>query len=205
MIKFIEIKSQFNSECCMNASNHSFSGTSRQGFLAAHAYQVGNISQQRYVMIWFTHFSDNIITAVKCKWVEIEHALQWRTWGDAAVTLLEVLSTSFLILKCYSFNSILSFSPPLCLSLCAGSCCLTVTAGCRPGLGGLCSGELGPKRICELMCGFVWQELFSRDWTAKITILGFSLGAWVKGIGELQRVCFGNHKMFLRNLGNRLI
>lgn len=147
-------------------------------------------------MIWSTQFSDSIITAVECKWFEIEHALQWRkARGDAAVTLLEVLSTSFCIIKCYSFNifcsfNSLCFSAPVCLSLCAGTCCLSVMAGCRPGLRGTCFGELSPKRICNFMCRFVWQELFSRDWTAKITIPGFSLGMWFKRHGRTTKsVC----------------
>lgn len=160
-------------------------------------------------MIWSTPFSDNIITAVECKWLKTEHALQWGKHEDA--TLLEVLSPSFLLFKYYSFYifcsfSSLCFSPPEFLFLCAGTCYLSVPAGCRPGLEGLCSGELGPKRICEPMCEFVWQQLLSSVWTAKITIPGFSLGIWLKRHGRTTKSLLrGNHQVFLRNVENRWI
>jgi len=79
---------------------------------------------------------------------------------------------------------------------------VSVTAGCRTGLGGLCSSELSPKRFCELilsdrvcLTGTVLQGLDRKDHNSRF----LSIGVWVKGIGELQRVCLGNHGMF--NLG----
>ncbi len=162
-------------------------------------------------MIWSTPFRHTIITAVECKWLKTEHTSVRYAWGDAATTLLEVLSPSFLLFKYYSFNIFCSFNS-LCFSLpefiflFAGTCYLSVPAGCRPGLEGLCSGELGPKRICKPMCGFVWQQLFSRVWTAKITIPGFSLGMWLKRHGRTTKSLLrGNHEVFLRNVENRWI
>lgn len=53
-----------------------------------------------------------------------------------------------LLLNCYSFNVFCSL-----YSLSAGTPCLSVTAGCRAGLEGWCSGECDPK---EDLRAHVW-------------------------------------------------
>lgn len=161
-------------------------------------------------MIWSAQFSDNIITAVECKWFEKEHALQWRTArGDAAVTLLGVLSTSFRIIKCYSFNIFCSFNSASLLQ------CVFPSV------------QVHAAFLWWLVADLVLGECVAVSWVQRgsaISCVGLSdrncspgigqqrsqfqvslLGCGLKGMGEVQRECVGNHEMFLENLENRLI
>lgn len=101
----------------------------------------------------------------------------------------------FLLLKCYSFNVFCS------LYLQAHHVCQwqpTAELVLRDGV----AVNVTQKRICKLMCGFIWQELLSGLWKAKTTILGFSQGTCLKGMRGVQRVCYRNHEVFLRNVEN---